>query len=45
MGFGYQFFDGLNVSSSACLRGAVGGWLAALCLRWRSGAWHRVSLK
>jgi multidrug resistance protein, MATE family len=96
---GYQFFDGLNVASSACLRGAgdvrvpsvmvlalswfvfvplahalsfkagegwvdwlpqyglgaVGGWLAALIyicflgatlfLRWRSGAWRRVSLK
>ena len=96
---GYQFFDGLNVSSSACLRGAgdvrvpsvmvlalswalfvplahalsfkphsgwvdwlpqyglgaVGGWLAALVyicclgvmlfLRWRSGAWRRVSLR
>jgi multidrug resistance protein, MATE family len=96
---GYQFFDGLNVASSACLRGAgdvrlpsvmvlalswslfvplahalsfkpgagwvdwlpqyglgaVGGWLAALIyicalgivlfLRWRSGAWRRVSLR
>jgi MATE family multidrug resistance protein len=96
---GYQLFDGLNVSSSACLRGAgdvrvpsvmvlalswalfvplahalsfkphagwvdwlpqyglgaIGGWLAALVyicclgvmlfLRWRSGAWRRVSLR
>jgi multidrug resistance protein, MATE family len=96
---GYQFFDGLSISGSACLRGAgdvrvpsvmvlalswsvfvplahalsfkpgegwvdwlpqyglgaVGGWLAALVyicclgtmlfLRWRSGAWRRVSLR
>jgi MATE family multidrug resistance protein len=95
---GYQLFDGLNISSSACLRGAgdvrlpaimvlalswlffvplahslsfasgkgwvdwlpqfglgaVGGWFAALAyvcclglmllLRWRSGAWRRISL-
>jgi MATE family multidrug resistance protein len=95
---GYQLFDGLNISSSACLRGAgdvrlpaimvlalswlffvplahslsfapgmgwvdwlpqfglgaVGGWLAALAyilclglmllLRWRSGAWQRITL-
>ena len=95
---GYQLFDGLNIGSSACLRGAgdvqlpavmvlalswllfvplahslsfapgvgwvdwlpqfvmgaVGGWLAALIyvcclgsmlfLRWRSGAWQRMSL-
>jgi MATE family multidrug resistance protein len=95
---GYQMFDGLNLSSSACLRGAgdvrlpavmvialswllflplahslsfapgagwvawlpqfgmgaLGGWYAALIyicclgcvlfLRWRSGAWRRVSL-
>jgi multidrug resistance protein, MATE family len=95
---GYQLFDGLNIGSSACLRGAgdvqlpavmvlalswllfvplahslsfapgtgwvnwlpqfgmgaVGGWLAALVyvcclgsmlfLRWRSGAWQRMSL-
>ena len=95
---GYQLFDGFNISSSACLRGAgdvripailvlalswllfvplahslsfspgtgwvswlpqlgygaVGGWFAALSyvcclglmlyLRWRSGAWRRISL-
>jgi MATE family multidrug resistance protein len=95
---GYQLFDGLNISSGACLRGAgdvrlpaimvlalswlffvplahslsfapgmgwvdwlpqfglgaVGGWLAALAyilclglmllLRWRSGAWQRITL-
>jgi MATE family multidrug resistance protein len=95
---GYQLFDGFNIGSSACLRGAgdvrlpavmvlalswllfvplahslsfapgmgwvnwlpqfgmgaVGGWLAALIyvcclgsalfLRWRSGAWQRMSL-
>lgn len=95
---GYQLFDGLNISSSACLRGAgdvrlpalmvlglswlffvplahslsfapgagwvdwlpqfgfgaVGGWFAALAyvcclgltlwLRWRSGAWRRITL-
>jgi multidrug resistance protein, MATE family len=94
----YQLFDGLNISSSACLRGAadvrlpaimvlalswlffvplahslsfapgagwvdwlpqfglgaVGGWFAALAyvcclgvmllLRWRSGAWRRITL-
>ena len=94
----YQLFDGLNMSSGLCLRGAgdvvvpaalvlpvswiifvplahaltfapgqgwvsflpqwgygaVGGWAAlviyvmlmgtALCLRWRSGAWQRISL-
>lgn len=96
---GYQLFDGLNISASACLRGAgdvrlpaimvlalswvlfvplahslsfaprqgwvdwlpqygfgaVGGWFAAviyifclgtmLFLRWRSGAWRRISLE
>jgi len=95
---GYQLFDGLNISSGSCLRGAgdvrlpaimvltlswllfvplahslsfapgagwvdwlpqfglgaVGGWFAALVyicglglmlfLRWRSGAWRRISL-
>ena len=95
---GYQLFDGLNIGSSACLRGAgdvrlpaimvlalswlffvplahslsfdsgkgwvdwlpqfglgaVGGWFAALVyicclglmllLRWRSGAWRRITL-
>lgn len=95
---GYQLFDGLNISGSACLRGAgdvrlpaimvlalswlffvplahslsfapgagwvdwlpqyglgaVGGWFAALAyicclglmlfLRWRSGAWRRITL-
>jgi MATE family multidrug resistance protein len=95
---GYQLFDGLNIGSSACLRGAgdvrlpaimvlalswlffvplahslsfapgagwvdwlpqfglgaVGGWFAALAyvcclglmllLRWRSGAWRRITL-
>jgi MATE family multidrug resistance protein len=95
---GYQLFDGLNISASACLRGAgdvrlpaimvlalswlffvplahslsfapgtgwvdwlpqfglgaVGGWFAALAyvcclglmllLRWRSGAWRRITL-